>query len=71
MHNKGDLDMTTTQAQLKKWQAARGLHARQAAGLMGVPLATYRRWVQGTRKPGAASQAWIARVIGESQPTNN
>lgn len=42
---------------LVKWQGKRS--NVQAAGALGIPLATYRKYKYGSRTPGAAhSSAW-------------
>lgn len=39
---------------LKAWQAGLGLSESGMAAYVGVPLHTWRKWLNGTRKPDAA-----------------
>ena len=40
--------------ELKQWQADLGLSEAAMAAYLGVPVPTYRKWTNGTRKPDAA-----------------
>lgn len=53
--------MNTTHAPetLKAWQASLGLSESGMAAYVGVPLHTWRKWVNGTRKPDAAPCALL------------
>ena len=42
-------------ATLGAFVARRGLDENRAAGLLGVPVFTYRKWATGTRAPSAAA----------------
>lgn len=44
---------------LKAWQAGLGLSESGMAAYVGVPLHTWRKWVNGTRKPDAAPCALL------------
>ena len=43
-----------TPTELKQWQSDLGLSEAAMASYIGVPVHTYRGWVEGTRKPDAA-----------------
>lgn len=51
--------MTHTPETLKAWQAALGLSESGMAAYVGVPLYTWRKWLNGTRKPDAAPLALL------------
>lgn len=55
---------TPLPARLRAWQGTRS--ARQAALALGVPLATYRHWVYGTRRPHGAALTLIEQTIAAS-----
>lgn len=44
---------------LKTWQAGLGLSESGMAAYVGVPLHTWRKWINGTRKPDAAPCALL------------
>lgn len=44
---------------LKAWQAGLGLSESGTAAYVGVPLHTWRKWLNGTRKPDAAPCALL------------
>jgi len=44
---------------LKAWQADLGLSESGMAAYVGVPLHTWRKWLNGTRKPDAAPLALL------------
>ena len=51
--------MTHTPETLKAWQADLGLSESGMAAYVGVPLHTWRKWLNGTRKPDAAPCALL------------
>ena len=51
--------MTHTPETLKAWQADLGLSESGMAAYVGVPLHTWRKWINGTRKPDAAPCALL------------
>lgn len=51
--------MTHTPETLKAWQAGLGLSESGMAAYVGVPLHTWRKWLNGTRKPDAAPCALL------------
>lgn len=51
--------MTHTPETLKAWQAGLGLSESGMAAYVGVPLHTWRKWTNGTRKPDAAPCALL------------
>lgn len=51
-----------TPATLAAWQHAAGLSPAGAAQLLGVPVFTYRKWADGTRRPDAAALRLIQLV---------
>ena len=46
--------------ELKQWQADLGLSEAAMAAYLGVPVPTYRKWTNGTRKPDAAPMRLFA-----------
>lgn len=46
-------------ARLAAWQARAGLSPAGLAALIGVPVYTYRKWADGTRRPDAAAMRLI------------
>lgn len=50
---------THTPESLKAWQAGLGLSESGMAAYVGVPLHTWRKWVNGTRTPDAAPLALL------------
>lgn len=51
--------MIHTPETLKAWQAGLGLSESGMAAYIGVPLHTWRKWINGTRKPDAAPLALL------------
>jgi hypothetical protein len=51
--------MTHTPETLKAWQAGLGLSESGIAAYIGVPVHTWRKWCNGTRKPDAAPCALL------------
>jgi hypothetical protein len=51
--------MTHTPDSLKAWQAGLGLSESGIAAYIGVPVHTWRKWCNGTRKPDAAPCALL------------
>lgn len=51
--------MTHTPDTLKAWQSALGLSESGMAAYIGVPVHTWRKWCNGTRKPDAAPCALL------------
>ena len=51
--------MTHTPETLKAWQAGLGLSESGMAAYVGVPLHTWRKWINGTRKPDTAPLALL------------
>lgn len=51
--------MPHTPESLKAWQACLGLSDSGMAAYVGVPLHTWRKWVNGTRTPDAAPRALL------------
>jgi len=51
--------MTHTPETLKAWQAGLGLSESGIAAYVGVPVHTWRKWCNGTRKPDAAPCALL------------
>lgn len=47
--------MNTFTQSLKEFITRHQLTEAQAAGLLGVPVHTYKKWANGTRTPGAAT----------------
>lgn len=50
---------THTPETLKAWQAGLGLSESGMVAYVGVPLHTWRKWLNGTRKPDAAPCALL------------
>lgn len=52
-----------TPESLKAWQAGLGLSESGMAAYVGVPLHTWRKWLNGTRKPDAAPCALLDLLV--------
>lgn len=53
------MNTSHTPESLKAWQAGLGLSESGMAAYVSVPLYTWRKWVNGTRKPDAAPLALL------------
>jgi len=51
---------------LKDWRKLIGATQSQAAGLLLIPLPTYRKWEQGRREPACDVQAFIYKSMVQS-----
>lgn len=55
--------MTTLPDHLKALEFRLGLTEPQAAKYLGVPVTTYRKWRNGTRKPGSVVQRLLVVLL--------
>ena len=55
--------MTNLPEHLKALESRLGLTEPQAAKYLGVPVTTYRKWRNGTRKPGSVVQRLLVVLL--------
>lgn len=46
-----------------QYQTERGFTAREAAGSLGIPLSTWRKWTQGTRTPRPIASRLVKEAL--------
>lgn len=51
----------------QEYQTLNGYTARQAAGAIGVPVATWRKWLAGTREPRHSGRVLVQMALVQTK----
>lgn len=53
----------------QEFQALHGYTARQAAGAIGVPVSTWRKWLASTRTPRHSARVLVQMALDHAKAT--